>query len=160
MLSSCIWGLERLRLFHLTAPFNISRLLVSVLLVKGSKNSPQEIINCISIDLYPESISLFVVVIIVMCSGPLRSLDFTEPVSTEYLCPENFADINFLIATHMAWKSPQSVGCRGCFSHYCEWQTGQPWYSLLCSVLSQEHGAVRFGLGGQLLNILERTVQD
>lgn len=82
-------------MFHLTAAFNISRLLVPVLLGKGSNNSPQEIINCIIIDLYPESISLFVVVIIAMCLGPLWSLDFTEPVSTEYLCPGNFANINF-----------------------------------------------------------------
>lgn len=40
--------------FHLTYTFNILRLLVSVLLVQGSKNSLQEIINCIIIDLYPK----------------------------------------------------------------------------------------------------------
>lgn len=88
-------GLGQFRSFHLTSTLDILRLLVSVLFLQGSRNSPQEIINCIIIDLYPESTDLFGVVIIAVCLGPLWSLDVTEPVSTECLGTENFANVNF-----------------------------------------------------------------
>lgn len=52
-------GLERFCSFHLTSTFDILRLLASVLFLQGSKNSPQEIINFIIIDLYPESTDPF-----------------------------------------------------------------------------------------------------
>lgn len=81
-----------------------------MLFLQGSKNSPQEIINFIIIDLYPESANLYVVVIIAMCLGPLWSLDVTEPVSTEYLGTENFANVNFLMGTRMAQKSLSPAG--------------------------------------------------
>lgn len=81
-----------------------------MLFLQGSKNSPQEVINCIIIDLYPESTDLFVVVIIAMCLGPLWSLDVTEPVSTEYLGTENFANGNFLMGARVAQKSLSPAG--------------------------------------------------
>lgn len=81
-----------------------------MLFLQESRNIPQEIINYIIIDLYLESTNLFVVVIIAMCLGPLWSLDVTEPVSTEYLGTENFANVNFLMGTHMAQKSLLSAG--------------------------------------------------
>lgn len=139
-------GLEQFCSFHLTSTFDILRLLVSVLFLQGSRSSPQEIINCIIIDLYPESTDLFVVVIIAMCLGPLWSLDVTEPVSTEYLGTENFANVNFLMGTRTAQKSLSSlVGCPDCFHQCHERQTLQAGFSLQSSVLSLKCGTEKFG---------------
>lgn len=139
-------GLEQFRSFHLTSSSDILRLLVSVLFLQGSRNSPQEIINCIIIDLYPESTDLFVVVIIAMCLGPLWSLDVTEPVSTECLGTENFANVNFLMGTRMAQKflSPL-VDCPDCFHQCHERQTLLAGFSLQSSALAQKCSAVKFG---------------
>lgn len=98
------------------------------------------------------------VVIIAMCLGPLWSLDVTEPVSTEYLGTENFANVNFLMGTRMAQK-PLLVGCPDCFHQCHERQTLQAGFSLQSSVLSQKHGPARFGLEGCPFEILERIVQ-
>lgn len=93
-----------------------------MLLLAGDKNSPQEIIKHIILDLCPGASCLCGCNNGCVCLRPLWSLDLIEPISTKCLSPENLANVNFLIETHIALKSLQPISYYVHFSQYLEWR--------------------------------------
>ena len=82
----------------------------------------EQITKNIILEMGQGSTCLFMAAIIAMCLRPLWSPDLIEPISTKCFCTENFISVNFLMETHIAWKSLKSISYYVHFSQYLEWK--------------------------------------